>query len=223
NPDGSSYFGAGPDGKPLVASATGAGALANSHDLPTIPSVGGAIFAPLGGDAPGTSLIAPATSLGKAIDAALPAEQGMNDNQLDAWSTRTGKLDNAFPQVVGDLAFLAQPIAADVGGGSTPYVISGTGTYDLRAIDAEGAEAPGFPKFTGGWVVNAPAFGPFGTRATQVLAVGTREGELFAWSTPRPACSASGPWPREHHDLWNTGDLSKTGPPAPPVPRCATG
>jgi hypothetical protein len=90
-------------------------------------------------------------------------------------------------------------------------VISGSGTYDIRAIDASGDEAPGFPKFTGGWMVNAPAFAPFGTLADQVLAAGTREGELFAWSTQRPACASSGPWPKMHHDLWNTNNLSESG------------
>jgi hypothetical protein len=223
NANGSSYIGTGLDGKPLVTAAIGIGPEADSHDVPSIPDVGGAIFAPLGGDAPGVSLIAPASSLGKALDAALPAEQLLNDNQLDAWNSRTGALQPAFPQVVNDLSFLVQPIVADVGGGSTPYVIAGSGTYDLRAIDAAGAEAPDFPKFTGGWVVNSPAVGPFGTLRTQVLAAGTREGQLYVWSTPTPACAPSGPWPREHHDLWNTGDLSESGPAAPPVPRCASG
>lgn len=217
-PDGTSYLGTGSDGKPLVTSAIGAGADADSHDLPTIPDVGGAILAPLGAGAPGVSLIAPASSLGKALDAALPAEQKMNDNQIDAWNTSTGALQEGFPQVVDDLEFLVQPIAADVGSGSTPYVISGTGTYDIRAVSGRGAEAPGFPKFTGGWMVNAPAVGPFGTLGTQVMAAGTREGGLFVWKTRRAACASSGPWPKMHHDLWNTGDLSESGAPAP---RCA--
>ena len=83
---------------------------------------------------------------------------------------------------------------------------------------ALGQEAPGFPKFTGGWMVDAPAVGPFGTLGTQVMAAGTREGELFVWKTPRAACASSGPWPKMHHDLWNTSDLSESGAPAP---RCA--
>jgi hypothetical protein len=214
-PDGSSYIGTGPDGKPVTTAAVGIGPLASSHDLPTVPAVGGAIFAPLGPRAPGVSLIAPAASVGKALDAALPAEQLLNDNQLDAWNGRSGALQPAFPQVTNDLQFLVQPIAADVGGSSTPYVITGTGTYDVRAVDAGGTEAPGFPKFTGGWMVNAPAFGPLGTLQRQVLAVGTREGALFAWSTPTSACAPSGPWPRVHHDLWNTGNLSESGATAP--------
>jgi hypothetical protein len=210
-PDGSSYLGNGIDGKPLVTAALGLGLGANSHDLPTIPSVGGAVFAPLGPGSTGVSLVAPATSLGKALDAALPAEQGLNDNQLDAFNASTGALQPGFPQLMNDLQFLETPIVADVGATATPYVVAGSGTYDLRAVDAAGAEAPGFPKFTGGWIVNSPSFGPFGSLGDQVLAAGTREGELFAWSTPTPACAASGPWPRQHHDLWNTGDLSESG------------
>jgi hypothetical protein len=215
NPDGSSYIGTGADGKPKVTADIGAGTQANSHDIPSIPSVGGAIFAPLGGSASGISLIAPATSVGKALDAALAGSQGLNDNQVDAWNSKTGAMQPAFPQLVNDLEFLVQPIVADVGGGSTPYLVAGSGTYDLRAIGGGGQEAPGFPKFTGGWVVNSPAVGPFGTISKQVVVAGTREGQLFAWSTPTAACNASGPWPREHHDLWNTGDLSSTGAPAP--------
>ena len=38
-----------------MTSAVGAGVDADSHDLPTIPDVGGAIFAPLGASAPGAS------------------------------------------------------------------------------------------------------------------------------------------------------------------------
>jgi hypothetical protein len=210
-PDGSSFIGTGPDGKPLVTNALGVGLAANSHDLPSIPSVGGPVFAPLGSGTDGVSLIVPATSLGKALDAALPAQQGLNDNQLDAYNASNGNLQPAFPQVMGDLQFLETPIVADVGGSATPYVVEGSGTYDLRAIDGGGAEAPGFPKFTGGWTVNSPAYGPFGSLATQVLAAGTREGQLYAWSTPTPACASPGPWPRAHHDLWNTGNLSEVG------------
>lgn len=210
-PDGSSYIGTGLDGKPLVTNALGGGLGASSHDLPTIPSVGGPVFAPLGPDAPGVSLITPATSLGKALDAALPAEQAANDNQLDAFNAATGALQPGFPQLMNDLQFLETPIVADVGGTATPYIVEGSGTYDVRAIDADGDEAPGFPKFTGGWTVGSPSFGPLGTHGTQVLVAGTREGQLYVWSTTTPGCAPSGPWPRSHHDLWNTGDLSESG------------
>jgi hypothetical protein len=207
-PSGASYLGTGPDGEPISLSMTAAGPLANSQDLPSIPSLGMPTFAPLGGAAPGISFIAPATSLGKALDAALPGEQYLNDNQLDVWNTSTATMQPAFPQVMNDLQFFDQPIVADVGGaGAGPYVVEGSATSDLRAVDAGGQEAPGFPKFTGGWMVNSPSFGAFGALADQVVVAGTRDGDLFLWSTPTPASSSSGPWPRQHHDLENTSSL----------------
>jgi hypothetical protein len=217
-PDGTSFFGTGPDGKPEVASTEPAGPLANAlGPVPSIPALGAPVFGVLGPGpseaALGTSLVAPAISLGKALDVALPADQHPHDNELDAWSTKTGRFDPGFPQVMGDLQFFDQPIVADVGPGG-PYAVEASATYDVRALNALGEEAPGFPKFTGGWVVNGAAFGPFGHLAHQVLAVGTREGELFVWRTPTPRCAASGPWPMAHHDLWNTNDLSTTGTPS---------
>ena len=214
-PDGTSYLGTGPDGEPVTLSMFAAGALANSKDLPSIPSLGFPVFAPLGPGAPGISFIAPATSLGKAVDAALPAEQYANDNQLDAWNTATATMQPAFPQVMNDLQFFDQPIVANVGGTSAgTYVVEASATSDLRAVNAEGQEAPGFPKFTGGWIVNAPSFGPWGSLTNQVLVAGTRDGDLFVWTTPTPSSATSGPWPREHHDLQNTSDLDNGASPS---------
>ncbi|MGH9029365.1 MAG: hypothetical protein ACRDV4_07095 [Acidimicrobiales bacterium] len=211
-PSGSSYLGDGPNGEPNTLAVTDVGIAANSHDLPSIPALGMPIFASLGVGAPGISFVAPADSLGKALDAALPAEQYGNDNQIDAWDTSTGTMQAAFPQVMNDLQFFDQPLAANVGGASAgSYVVEASATSDIRAVNADGREAPGFPKFTGGWVVNSPSFGALGTLGDQVLVAGTRDGDLFVWSTPTPRCASSGPWPREHHDLSNTNDLDATG------------
>ena len=212
-PDGTSYLGTGPDGRPIVLAAVGAGPLANSAQYPTIPALGAPVFAPLGGVAPGISFIAPATSLHRALDAALPDRQVLHDDQLNAWNTTSGTLQPAFPQVMNDLQFLVQPIVADVAGGG-PYVVEGSATSDIRAVNAAGREAPGFPKFTGDWMVQSPSFGPLGDLAHQVLAAGTRDGDLFVWSTATPRCAPSGPWPRNHHDLWNTSNLQEAGAPA---------
>jgi hypothetical protein len=216
-PDGTSALGSGPDGKPLVATLTVGGA-GNSPEFPSIPAVGMGIFAPLGDGTQGVSLIGPAASTGKALDAALPDDQLLHDNQLDAWNTATGTLQPAFPQAMNDLQFIASPIAADVGGGTMgTYIVEGSAGYDIRAVNALGQEAPDFPKFTGGWMVNSPSFGPWGHLADQVLAAGTREGYLFVWTTPTTSCASSGPWPREHHDLYNTSNLQAAGL---PVSRC---
>ena len=211
NPAGQSIYGNGPDGRPVGLSMSAAGPLANSQDVPSIPSLGMPVFAPLGGAAPGTSFVAPAASLGKALDAALPAEQYANDNQVDAWNTSTATMQAAFPQVVNDLQFFDQPIVANVGGAAGgAYVLEGSANADVRAVNSAGQEAPAFPKFTGGWIVNSPSFGPFGTLVDQVVVAGTRDGGLFVWSTTTPRCADSGPWPREHHDLSNSNNLEWT-------------
>jgi len=209
-PDGTSYLGTGPDGKPLVLAAVGASPLSNSPEYPTLPAVGAPIFAPLGTGAPGISFIAPAASAGKALDAAIPDRQFPNDNQVDAWNTSSGALQPAFPQFMNDLQFLVEPIVADVGGAG-PYVVEGSATSDIRAVNGLGQSAPGFPKFTGDWMVQAPSFGPLGTLADQVLVAGTRQGDVLVWTTPTPRCAASGPWPRDHHDLSNTSNLDAGG------------
>jgi hypothetical protein len=217
-PNGKSEIGTGADGKAEVAAMT-VGGVGNSPDLPTIAVEGMPIFAKLGGLAPGTSLIVPGASIGKALDAALPDQQAVNNNELDAWNTRTGLLQPEFPQVVDDLQFIVSPIAANVGGDTAgTYVVDGTALYDVRAVNGNGQEAPGFPKFDGGWMVNSPTFGRFGLLGHQVVAVGTREGDLYLWRTPTTSCAPSGPWPREHHDLFNTSNLD--APHAMPSARC---
>ncbi|MHB8318471.1 MAG: S8 family serine peptidase [Acidimicrobiales bacterium] len=221
NPNGSSFLGTAADGKPKVTASSGAGPLSNSTGLlgTSIPALGGAVLAPLGGSSPGISMIEPALSVGKLLDQGYAADQTPHDSQVDAWNTSTGSFDPGFPQLLNDMAFLSSPIVADVGGARNgPYAVVGSATYDIRALNANGKEAPGFPKFTGGWLVNSPTFAPFGSVSTQVLAAGTREGYLFLWRTPTPACSSSGPWPRQHHDLWNTGNLNAVSALKPSVP-----
>ncbi|MHB2023916.1 MAG: S8 family serine peptidase [Mycobacteriales bacterium] len=221
NPDGSSALGTGPDGKPVVFSTQPTGAASNSVGaVPSLPALGGPSLAPLGGLSGPLSFLAPALSLGKALDVALPADQHPHDNQVDAWSTANGHFQPGFPQVMGDLQFFDQPLAVNLPGPGGPYVVEASATSDLRAVNALGQSAVGFPKYTGGWVVNSPAVGAFGTLASQVLAVGTREGQLFVWSTGEPACASPGPWPMAHHDLWNTNNLS-TPPALLPKATCA--
>jgi hypothetical protein len=220
---GASLLGDGVDGKPATLSVQPTGPLSNATDGgPSIPALGGPIFAPLGPAAPGTSLVAPAASVSEVLNEAFPGDHPVHQNEVDAWSTTTAHFDAGFPQTMDDLQFFDQPLVADVGGaGAGPYVVEASASYDVRAFDALGQEAPGFPKFTGGWVVNSPVVGRFGTLADQVLATGTREGWLFVWSLPTPACASSGPWATAHHDLWNTNDLATTGAPSAPCSAAA--
>ena len=212
---GASALGDGSTGKPKVMSASSPGPGSNSTGFlnTSIPALGAPVLAPLGMGTTGASLVAPAVSAGKVIDEGSPADQSPHENQVDAWDAATGTFDEGFPQQMNTLQFIVQPIVADVAGGTTPYVVDFSATSDVRAVDADGQEAPGFPKFTGGWMVNSPVYGPFGTLSTQVLAAGTRTGTLFVWSTSTPATSSCGPWPESHHDLWNTDNLEETAAP----------
>ena len=224
-PTGSSLLGTDSSGLPDVLASGNPGPDSNSTGLlgTSIPALSGPVLSPLGPSAPGVNVIAPTSSLGELLDEAEPADQTPHDAQVSAWSASSGTFDAGFPQLMDDLMFLSQPIVANVAGPvAGPYVVAASATYDVRALNANGQEAPGFPKFTGGWVVNSPSYGPFGRLGTQVLATGSREGELFVWNTSTPACASSGPWPRQHHDLWNTGNLDSTGVPASSCPHQVT-
>jgi hypothetical protein len=204
-------------GLPDVLASGNPGADSNSTGLlgTSILALSGPVLSPLGPSAPGVNVVAPSASIGGLIDEAEPAEQTPHDEQMSAWNASSGTYDAGYPRLMNDLMFLSQPIVADVAGPNAgPYAVGASATDDVRALDANGQEAPGFPKFSGGWVVNSPSYGPFGRLGTQVLATGTREGELFVWDTSTPACASSGPWPRQHHDPWNTGNLDSNGAPA---------
>jgi hypothetical protein len=214
------------DGEANVAAtgAPGSGALGQRSNAGSglaaisIPALGAPSFGKL---MPGSGLdvLAPALTLGYVIDAASVADQSPHVRELDAWDVTTGQLLSGFPTSMDDMQFFDQALVANVGGpGRPPYAVAGSALDDLRAVDASGQEAPGFPKFTGGWLVNSPVFGPFGELPDQVLAAGTRAGMLFVWRTRQPACAASGDWPMAHHDLGNTNDLATRWVPAP---RCA--
>ncbi len=193
----------------------------------SLPALGAPSFAHLGGGtgarriSGGLDMIAPALSLGRGLDEALPANQSPHSSQLDAWNAATGQMLHGFPATVNDMEFFDQAIVANLVPGHTgPYIVEGSSLYDLRAVNAEGMAAPGYPKFTGGWMVNSPTFGSFGNLGFKVLAAGTREGYLFVWKSPTSSCATSGPWPMSHHDLYNSNNLQTTGTPAPPASDC---
>ncbi len=185
-----------------------------------VPALGSPAVAPLGPATSSLSVVDPAASVGRLLDEEEPGEQSPHSNQIVAWST-SGTMRTGSPALMNDLQFFAQPIVADVNGEAAGgYVVEASGLYDLRAYGPTGVEAPGFPKFTGGWVTGGAVVGPWGADADQIVATATRTGSLLIWSTPTPACSSPGPWAQSHHDLWNSNDLAKTGT---PQPTCAAG
>jgi hypothetical protein len=221
NASGQSFLGTHPSGEPVTLATDLLGAASNSNDAPSIPALGAPVLAEFAGRGSGFQLLAPAAGLGKFLDNQLPAQQLPADNHFVAWevteaddSAASGDFSPAFPRVVNDLQFFGAPAVADITGDRLPEAIIGTGVYDLHAFDVNGAEPPGWPKFTNGWMVGSPAVGDVdGDGLLEVVAV-TREGYLFVWRTTGPECGTV-LWRRYHHDEWGTGNYhTNARPPA---------
>jgi len=84
----------------------------------------------------------------------------------------------------------------------------------LHAFGAgTGGQAPGFPKFTSGWVVFGPATGDIDSDGKTEVVANTREGYLNVWETEGTA-AGNGEWWNPRHDERNTGEYGRdTRPP----------
>src|SRR5262249_56451279 len=99
----------------------------------------------------------------------------------------------------GVSGFVGRAGVAELSGDGQEEMLIGSGGYLVHAMDATGTEAPGWPKFTGGWITATPAVGHLGSRA--MVAVPTREGLLWLWRV-RSIRGASF-WPQARHDPTN--------------------
>jgi hypothetical protein len=135
------------------------------------------------------------------VAAAWPAKAALHQG------TAAGDEVSGFPTSEQGQDFLGAPMIAPVSaGGANDLVIGGdSGALDARL--SSGAEAPGFPKFTGGWSLYAPSAGDLFGNGQDDLVTVTREGYLFAWSTDGSA-PAAGSWWRAFHDEYNSGNLA---------------
>ncbi|MGZ6092694.1 MAG: FG-GAP-like repeat-containing protein [Polyangiales bacterium] len=109
------------------------------------------------------------------------------------------------PTITEDYTFFHNATVADLSGDDYPEVIVGTGGYYVRAVDACGREAPGFPKFTGGWVIPSVAVGDLDGDGKMEAVTGTRDGWVYAWHTEGREDGVI-EWPTHHHDIRNTGN-----------------
>ena len=105
---------------------------------------------------------------------------------LIAYRATTGDVAPALPAPPRRPVFLGSPSIADVSGDDVPEILIGSGGYLVHAVDATGVEAPGWPKFTGGWIIASPAVSSRFDIKGQVVAVTTREATL-GLARPRPA------------------------------------
>lgn len=219
--DGVSFFGRHPGGQDRTLASEPPGADSDATDTPSFGGLGAVTLARFAGTAAGYQLLAPAAGLGKLIDNQIPARQFPAENHLAAWAVTDGDgaasdraFLPAFPHRVTDLQFLAGPSLADLDGDGRPEALAGSGVYDVHAVDAGGVEAPGWPKFTNGWMVQGPAVGDLdGDGRLEVVAT-IREGGLFVWRTSGDECGEI-PWRRWHHDEWGSGNAETDArPPA---------
>jgi len=123
-------------------------------------------------------------------------------------NTANGGADSqiaGFPGKRQGQGFLSSPIIADVTGSGQASVVEGGDSSSITAVTSTGAEAAGFPKFTTGWDLYAPAAGDLLSTGNVDLVATTREGYLYAWATPGKA-SADTQWWSGRHDEYNSGN-----------------
>lgn len=145
------------------------------------------------------------------------------DHHVSAWNTNPAQQQGGaqpfiegFPQVVEDWQFFMNPTLADLTGDGLSEVLLGTGGYLVRAIDYQGQEAPGFPKFTGGWIISSPTVGDFDGDGRVEVTTLTRNGNLYLWDTE--AALGRVDWQGFGHDPANTNNYHTPLPrQAPPV------
>ena len=135
--------------------------------------------------------------------AATPGQRIDFEHLLGGWDAAGGSFLPAFPRVMEGWSFLNAPAVADVDGQGGNEVVFGSSGGLLHAFGESGADAPGWPKQTGGWLIASPAIGDVdGDRRLEVVQM-TREGYLFVWDTPSRAAARE--WPVFRHDPRNTG------------------
>ncbi len=143
---------------------------------------------------------------------------------LGGWSGASGASLPGFPRALEDVSFLDAPAIADIDGDAANEAIYGTAGYMIHAWNAEGEEAPGWPKFTGGWILGSPAVGDIDGDGLLDVVATTREGWLFAWHTDGRA-DQDVQWANMRHDPQNTGNwhtplAHQAGPPDEPEKGC---
>ena len=152
-----------------------------------------------------------------------PGKKPGFQHAVGAYDPSTGAAVPTFPRQIEDWQFLSGPAIADVKGDNTHQVIEGSGGGFLHAFDpaaapvgaannlstslsryTDGAEPPGFPVFTGGYITSTPTVGQLSATDKVAVATATRDGYLFLTDTNGDPQS-NDQWWHFHHDERNTG------------------
>ena len=183
------------------------GANSNSRD-------GGIIAAAFGGPALGDiqrdgrlDVATPTIGLVRALDQLLPGLQP-GDTQLMAWNAGDGTALPGFPHQTRDLGFFITPAIADVNADGAQEVVASHGVSLLDAVNAQGVDALGWPKLTGGWAVGTPGFGDRNGDGKAEVAITRRDGVLMTWNLPTRT-TALGDWLRFGGNGRNSGSVGR--------------
>jgi len=145
------------------------------------------------------------------------------DHQLAAWDLSAGvsmmgvlhvPYFPAYPRLMEDFQFFMSPAVADLDDDGLPEAISASGSYIVHAMNVNGDEPAGWPKFTNGWIISSPTVGDLDGDGFREVVVTSREGYVFAWKVPGPTTGVL-EWESFHHDRWNSGNYENTLVPGP--------
>ena len=115
------------------------------------------------------------------------------DHLVSVWDVTNNAYAPYFPRDIEDWQMLNNPVIADITGNGMPDVFEGSAGYQVWAWNADGTIPPGWPKFTGGWLLAS-------------VAVGNVDAKSNA-SAPNAV-----QWADFHHDLWHTGNYQTALP-----------
>ena len=127
------------------------------------------------------------------------------DHLIGAYDSATGKMLEGWPRVIDDWQFFSNPSIVDLDADKNPEVVAASAGYLIHAWNYLGAEPVGFPHYTMGWMLASPAVGDMDGDGKFDVAIGSRDGWIFAWGTRKGVIKdAINEWPMHGHDLHNT-------------------
>jgi hypothetical protein len=138
---------------------------------------------------------------------AVPGQAAVPQVYQGVWDPTTGSERSQFPKRVAGFTFYDAPLCADLSGAGTRAVATGTDVYWLYAFTPTGADAPGFPKYTGQWPGFGGVIGDPAMNGHLQLAWITREGWLYRWNVSG-SDDPNNCWPHYQHDNYNSGNYS---------------
>lgn len=131
-----------------------------------------------------------------------------------AWDVQSGSTLENFPTDQDGFPFYTSPLVTNLADGGSNSMVSSNDSYWIHARGPDGKEAPGFPKWTGQWTSFGGVVGDPRFNGQQVLAYGTREGQLFLWKVGGDPAK-NDQWWHYRHDENNSGRYGNdTRPPA---------